>query len=104
MEIPDTCRHCGAINLVDWLTLERRPLSKVLWVEGYQCKTCSSWKPVYYSNRQLDESLRKLEVMRPTHPSFLWHFAKTMKRSIEIQRRGLDMDGTLEHKNMVASG
>lgn len=89
MSFPETCPHCGTVNDVDGLALERRPLSKVLWVEGYRCKTCQAWKPVFYSNRLLDEALRKLESMRPTHPSFAYLFAKTAKRAQEIQKRGL---------------
>lgn len=89
MSFPETCPHCGAVNEVDWLALERRPLSKVLWVEGYRCRTCRQWKPVFYSNRLLDEALRKLETMRPEHLSFAYLFAKTVRRAQEIQKRGL---------------
>lgn len=103
MSFPETCPHCGAVNEVDCLALERRPLSKVLWVEGYRCQTCNQWKPVFYSNRLLDEALRKLETMRPDHPSFAYHFAKTVRRAQDIQRRGLESNGTFRHQNMAST-
>lgn len=104
MDIPDICPHCGTVNMIDWTKLERRPLSKVIWVEGYTCQQCNRWKPCWYSNRLLEEALRKLESMPPRHASFAWHFLKAIKRAQDIQKRGMDTDGSLRHQNLVVSG
>lgn len=90
--------------MVDWERLESRPLSKLLTVQGCTCMFCMSWKPCWYTNRQLDDQMRRLESMPPTHPSFKYHFVRTAKRAEEIQRRGRNTDGALGHQNMAQSG
>lgn len=66
----------------------KRPVSNLIFAEGFVCERCKDWKPAFYLTASLEDALRKLEVMRPDHPSFRYHFYKTMKRAIEIQRRG----------------
>ena len=101
MELPDTC-PCGHVNMIDWENLEIRPVSKLMNVSGYECSACRKWKPCSYSNRQLDDSIKRICSMKPTHPSFAYYLAKAMKRSEEIQKRGMDANGSLRHTNMVA--
>lgn len=88
MDMPDTC-NCGAINMIDWLNLEARPVSKLLWVEGYTCQDCQRWKPLFYSNRLLDESMKKLTSMPPTHKSFAYLLSKAVRRAADIQLRAV---------------
>lgn len=90
--------------MVDPLKLERRPLKGLYTQEGFECQQCHRWKPCWISTRQLDEKMRKLENMRPDHPSFMYLFVKVLKRAEEIQRRGTETDGSIRHQNMVASG
>jgi len=88
--------------MIDWHRLESRPLSKLLTVSGYVCQQCNRWKPCWYSNRLLDDAMRKLESMSPQNPSFFYHFVKTMKRAAEIQKRGQETDnGTIRHPHMA---
>lgn len=90
--------------MIDWLHLESRPLSKLLTVSGYVCQQCHRWKPCWYSNRLLDEAMRKLESMSPEHPSFLFHFSKTAKRASEIQKRGQETEnGTIRYSHMAST-
>lgn len=105
MEIPVRCDACDHQTMVDWENLEGRPLSKLITVYGYTCQVCNVWKPCWYSNRQLDDAMRRLISLPPTHPSFLYHFARTMKRAKEIQQRGRNTaNGAFGHQNLAQSG
>jgi hypothetical protein len=96
---------CGHWNMIDAENLERRPLSGLYTAEGFTCQECNTWKPWWYSTRQLDENMRKLETMKPDHPSFWWHFVKTRKRAEEIQQRGRNTaHGEIGHQNMATPG
>lgn len=102
MELPDVCPNCHEINMVDWRGLERRLLSKSLFVQlGYSCRACERWKPCCYTTRQLDEKLHQLDSMLPAHPSYYFYFVKAYKRAEEIQRRGKVADGSFQHKDMA---
>jgi hypothetical protein len=101
MELPDNCSNCDHVNMIDWSKLESRPLAGLYTVSGYTCKKCGKWKPCYYSNRLLDESLRKLESISPKNRSFEFHFRKLVKRAIDIQERGMAAHGASRCKNMA---
>ena len=88
MDMPDTCLRCNSVNMIDWQNLETRPVSKLLRVEGYACPTCKAWKPLFYSNRQLDDSIRRLKSMKPNHKSFAYHLAKALRKAEGIQATG----------------
>lgn len=102
MELPETCL-CGYFYMVDWDNLERRPLSKLMWMEGRECPSCKRWKPFVYMNLQLESNFRRLNSMLPTHPSFKYHLSKAVKRAEEIQRRGMDAYGSIRHTNMATA-
>jgi len=87
MELPVLC-SCNHENMVDWENLESRPLSKLYTVEGSICQGCGKWKPLFYLTPQLEENMRRLKNMQPSHPSFWYRFRKTAKRAEELQRRG----------------
>ncbi len=87
MELPLRCT-CGHENMVCMERMMKRPVTNLIFVEGYFCGHCHNWKSVFYMTASLEEALRKLETMRPDHPSFRYHFYKTMKRASEIQKRG----------------
>lgn len=89
--------------MIDLMRLERRPLSKVLVVEGYTCQQCHRWKPCWYSNRLLEEALRKLEKHNPASRSYRFHLAKAVKRAQDVQLRGMETDGAIQHQNMAGS-
>jgi hypothetical protein len=103
MELPTHCDSCGQDTMLDWSRLERRPLSKLYSVEGFFCPFCRRWKPLFFTTRQLDENLRKLETMRPDHPSFYFHLLKAVKRAQEIQKRGRELDGSIRHTDMAST-
>lgn len=100
MDLPNTC-FCGEVNMIDFLKLERRPLNSLMWVEGYECQHCRQWKPCWFSNRQLDEKLRKLESMPVTHRSFRYTFVKLYNRAVQLQIRGQETDGSIRHKDVA---
>lgn len=79
--------------MINLQSLESRPLSKIYAVEGFTCKHCERWEVVFYMTVALQESLRKLEKQHPFNTSFKYHFAKTLKRAMEIQRRGREING-----------
>lgn len=91
MDIPILC-SCGRETIVDWTRLEKRPITNLIRVEGYTCR-CGKWVSCWYSTRQLEESLCKLESMRPEHANFLYYFGKALRRAEEIQKRGELIDG-----------
>ena len=89
MNLPVSCeQHCKTETMVDWENLESRPLSKLFIEYGYTCEGCHKWKPLYYSNLQLEESLHRLKYMSYKHPSYSHLLRKAYRRSIEIQKRG----------------
>jgi len=90
MDMPDTCLHCNSVNMIDWQNLETRPVSNLIRVEGYKCPTCQRWKPLFYSNRLMDESMKKLASMSPAHKSFSFLLSKALKRAefVNAQMRG----------------
>lgn len=104
MDLPDNCPNCNQINMVDWERLETRPVSALYVVLGYHCKACGCWKPCTYSTRQLDGNLRRLILMRPDHPSFYYHLVKTVRRAEEIQRRGRELNGSIQHRDVASAG
>lgn len=89
--------------MMDWDDLESRPLSKIYTIFGYKCQQCGIWKPCWFSTRLLDEEMRKLENTSPTNPSFKHRFVKAVRRAEEIQRRGQEINGSLEHSDMVVT-
>ncbi len=102
MDLPVLCDTCGHEQMVDWERLEVRPISSLYTAHGYTCSKCSTWKRLWISTVQLLEHIRRLETMQPTHPSFWYHYSKTMKRSLVIQRRGrISENGTIRDKDMA---
>ena len=101
MELPFRCTACGVETMQDMAKLPRRPISKLYSVEEFICKACGKRKPCFFTTVQLLDGMRKLETMRPTHPSFWYHFLKTLKRAEEIQRRGEKEYGKIGHQDLV---
>lgn len=101
MELPDLCQNCHKFVMVDFENLTRRPLGRLYTVYGYSCPYCNVWKQCFYSTRQLDENLGRLKKMRPTHPSFAYHLAKTLRRAQEINRRARSMDGSVRLQDVA---
>jgi hypothetical protein len=106
MEIP-VLSSCGHWNLIDPESLTKRPFAGLYTVSGYPCRICGIWEAFWYSNLQLDDQMRRLNEMRPTHPSFWYHFVKAKNRAQEIQKRGRGLNkgenGTVGHSHMVKS-
>ena len=46
--------------MVDITDLDKRPLSKVVTVEGYDCNRCGKWEPVSFYTVSLYELLEKI--------------------------------------------
>ena len=101
MELPFRCTACGVETMQD--KLPRRPISKLYSVEEYICKACGKHAPCFFTTVQLLDGMRKLETMRPDHPSFRYHFAKTLKRAEEIQRRGEKEYGKIGIQDLAAA-
>jgi hypothetical protein len=104
MEMPTKCQFCGTEIMLDWNNIPSRPLGKLYFVEEFYCSTCQQREPVWFTTVQLLDGMRKLETMRPDHPSFWYHFVKTLKRAEEIQRRGEKEYGKIGRKNVVEFG
>lgn len=102
MELPETC-SCGYLYMVDWDSLERRPLSKLMWMEGKECPNCKRWKPFVYTSLQLETNFRRLNSMLPTHPSFSYYLSKAVKRAEDIHLRGMDAYGSIFNKNVASA-
>jgi hypothetical protein len=104
MELPFRCSTCGVETMLDWAKLPIRPISKLYSVQEFICKACGKSAPCFFTTVQLLDGLRKLETMRPNHPSFRYHFVKTLRRAEEIQIRGEKEYGEIRHKNVVKFG
>lgn len=83
MEFPFTCQGCKKIILVDLERLEKKPINKVLWREGFSCE-CGEWNAVIVSSRQVSEALRKL-AHRKVNRDFPYYLAKVLRRVRSLQ-------------------
>ena len=87
IEIPLHCSHCNAINMVDYSTLETRPVDKVVSAEGYICSKCEVWEPVFYYTATLLEKLARLENTAVGNKKFNYLFGKTLKKAENLRSR-----------------
>ena len=86
MKLPLRCA-CGHESMVDMERMETRPISNLLAMEGYVCKHCGEWKSVFALTVSLVDTMRKLDNLSPTHPSFRYRFAKTMRKAMGVQAK-----------------
>lgn len=87
MEFPWTC-DCGRETVVDHEKLETRRIG-LYTVYVFFCERCKQWKPVWFEEVSLSDAMRKLEAMKPSRKDFRFRFAKTLRRAVDIQKRGL---------------
>lgn len=85
--------------MVDLESLEIRPISKLFLVEFFICEHCECEEAVFYTTPLFEESLRKLDNMHPFNTSFLYHFAKALKRAEELQRKGMELHGKIRKQS-----
>jgi len=82
------CDACHQETMVDMERMETRPVSNLVTMEGFTCKHCHEWKPVFALTASLAGAMRKLNALSPTRRDFLWHFAKTLHKAEGVQKRG----------------
>lgn len=87
MELPIWCSHCGRENMIDLERLDSRPLSKIFSQEGFICEHCGQWKSVFYNTQSLKDAMRKLDEMSLVHKDYRFHFAKTVRKAMDVQKR-----------------
>jgi hypothetical protein len=85
-ELPYQCQSCGVDNMRVFSSFEKRMVDRVATDMGFICANCGTWVHVYYTTPSLDDAMLKLEN-RSNSWNFLFHFAKTLKKSEGIQER-----------------
>lgn len=93
IELPLQCGQCNAIAMVDPLELDIRPISNTVFVEGFECPKCESWEPVIYMTVSLQESLARLERLKPGTNKFQKQFDKTLNKAKNLRSRIEMRDG-----------
>lgn len=99
MELPFICSGCGQESMIDLDKLERRPLDRITWMDGFQC-TCGVWKPVWFETALLSDAMRKLDDSKK---DFRFHFAKVLKRALTTYERGMEIYGSQQFQNMATN-
>lgn len=74
--------------MIDYASLDSRPLSKLVAAEGFTCEHCGRWEAVFYTTKSLMALLERLENMKPSHKKFQYYFAKTLKKAEAVQEIG----------------
>ena len=87
VDIPLHCSHCGKENMVDFATLDTRPVDKVVSVEGYICQICGIWEPVFYITVSLQEKLARLERTAVGNKKFNYLFGKVLRKAEILRSR-----------------
>lgn len=98
-----SCSVCGYENTINLKALETWPVFGVLKIAGYICQNCQRREPVYYTTDSLEESLRKLNRIKPHSANFKMRFAKVMRKFDAIQKRG-EMHGAHQDNYETSSG
>lgn len=93
MEIPFIC-SCGQETMVDMDKLERRPLDKLIMMEGFLCR-CGAWKPVYFETALLKNAMRKVVTCKH---DFKFHFGKALRQARTTYERGMGMYAAEKNK------
>lgn len=101
-ELPLQCGQCNATAMVDLLSLDVRPISNTITAEGFSCLKCENWEPVFYITVSLQESLARLEKLKPGTNKFQKQFDKTLNKAKNLQSRIEMRDGKSRHNNLVA--
>jgi len=86
MKLPQRC-ECGVITDIDMSNMESRPLSKVVFIEGYTCPSCGEWKPLFVNSVPLQEKLERLASLRPGSKKLRYEFTKLLNRAIRLQEK-----------------
>lgn len=102
-ELPLRCGQCNATAMVDPLELDIRPISNTVLVEGFECAKCENWEPVFYTTVSLQESLARLEKLKPGTNKFQKQFDKTLNKAKNLRSRIEMRDGKSRNTNMVTS-
>lgn len=92
MELPLNCRNCGKENIVEFDSLESRPLDQIVTTKGYTCTHCSRWEAVIFTTSSFEEAMRKLQSYNPLHKKHGFLFAKALRKEIGLRERG-EYDG-----------
>ena len=91
-------------NMVDFESLNRWPLDKLITAQGFVCTYCGAREAVSYSTISLQEAEGKLTRYAPTHPQFQFLFAKVLRKTIGVHARGQALNGTLQRPHVAESG
>lgn len=102
IELPLQCGQCNATAMVDPLGLDIRPISNTVFVEGFECPKCESWEPVLYMTVSLQESLARLEKLKPGTNKFQKQFDKTLKKAKNLRSRIEMRDGKSRNYNLAS--
>lgn len=101
-ELPLRCGQCNATAMIDPLELDIRPISNTVFVEGFKCPKCENWEPVFYTTVSLQESLARLEKLKPGTNKFQKQFNKTLNKAKNLRSRIEMRDGKSRYNDLVA--
>lgn len=71
--------------MVDMEKMERRNIDKINIAVGWYCPKCEAWNLFFKTTRSLDRAFEKLEGRKPDSTSYVYHFAKTMRKAEGVQ-------------------
>jgi hypothetical protein len=61
-------------------------IDSVRHAAGYKCEDCGTFNRLFITTNSLDDAVEKLERYEPGHKQFMWHFGKTLKKALGLQK------------------
>ncbi len=98
MDLPWLCSE-GHENMIDLEHLDEWPVDKVTKAQGFRCSVCGNVEAIAHRTASLAEAERKLSRYRPEQDQFQFLFAKLVRKSENLNRRG-ETNGHIERNNI----
>lgn len=88
-EIPMTCYACRHETMVDISNLEKRPMTQVITLLGFECEQCGGWETVSAetaATRNLLKRIANTSVTSKKYPYLMWDAGRKVKNLMKKVR------------------
>lgn len=86
-ELPLNCSHCNALQMVDILHLDTRPVSKTMTLRGYTCKTCGEWETVSVETAAMIDLLARIDKAKVGSTRYQMLMAKALEKQMNLVKK-----------------
>lgn len=78
---------CGSVNLIDLLSLQNKPVDKIISARGFDCSSCAAWQVISYTSTSLEDMQQKLSRYTPEHEQYQFILKKLMRKAISMAEK-----------------